>query len=44
MSNIAEGFGRRSDLELASSLSIAHGSVAEAQSLLYVRLDQMYIP
>ena len=43
MSNIAEGFGRRSDRDFANFLSIAHGSVAEAQSLLYVCLDENYI-
>ncbi len=43
MSNIAEGFGRRSDKDFANFLSIAHGSVAEGQSLLYVALDQEYI-
>lgn len=43
MSNTAEGFGRRSDRDFANFLSIAHGSVAEAQSLLYVALDQTYI-
>ncbi|HVR44352.1 MAG TPA: four helix bundle protein [Thermoanaerobaculia bacterium] len=43
MSNIAEGFGRRSDRDFAHFLSIAHASVAEAQSLLYVALDIAYI-
>lgn len=43
MSNTAEGFARRGDREFANFLSIAHGSVAEAQSLLYVALDQTYI-
>ena len=42
-SNIAEGFGRKSDRDFAHFLSIAHGSVAEAQSLLYVCLDEEYI-
>ncbi|HEY0788660.1 MAG TPA: four helix bundle protein [Thermoanaerobaculia bacterium] len=43
MSNIAEGFGRRSDRDFANFLSIAHGSVAEGQSLLYLSLDEGYI-
>ncbi len=43
MSNIAEGFARRSDRDFAHFLSIAHGSVAEAQSLLYLSLDEEYI-
>jgi len=43
MSNIAEGFARRTDKELLNFLGIAHGSVAEVQSQLYVALDQKYI-
>ena len=43
MANIAEGHGRRSDKEFANFLNIAHGSVAETQSHLYVALDQSYI-
>ena len=39
MANIAEGFGRHSDKEFANFLNIAHGSVAEVQSHLYVALD-----
>jgi len=42
MSNIAEGFARRTDKEFARFLSIAHGSVAELQSQLYIALDQSY--
>ncbi len=43
MSNMAEGFSRRSDREFTQYLFIAKGSRAEVQSLLYVALDQEYI-
>jgi len=43
MSNIAEGFGKKSDKEFAHSLNISHGSSAEVQSLLYISLDLNYI-
>ena len=43
MANIAEGFGRHSDKEFANFLNIAHGSIAEVQSHLYVALDLCYI-
>jgi four helix bundle protein len=43
MANIAEGFGRRSDKEFANFLNMAHGSVAEVQSHLYVAMDLSYI-
>ncbi len=43
MANIAEGFGRRSDKEFANFLNMAHGSVSEVQSHLYVALDLNYI-
>jgi four helix bundle protein len=43
MANIAEGFGRRSDKEFANFLNMAHGSIAEAQSHLYVALDLSYV-
>ena len=43
MANIAEGYGRRSDKEFANFLNIAHGSVAETQSHLYIALDLSYI-
>jgi four helix bundle protein len=43
MSNIAEGFSRRSDKEFIQFLFIAKGSAAEVQSLLYVALDQEYL-
>lgn len=43
MANIAEGYGRRSDKEFSNFLNIAHGSVPETQSHLYVALDLSYI-
>src|SRR6185295_187245 len=43
MAHIAEGFGRRSDKEFANFLNMAHGSVSETQSHLYVALDLRYL-
>jgi len=43
MSNIAEGFSRRSTKEFIQFLFVGKGSVAEVQSQLYVALDQGYI-
>ena len=43
MLNIAEGFARRTDRQFSHFLSLAHGSVAEVQSALYVALDQEYV-
>ena len=43
MANIAEGFGRHSDKEFANFLNMAHASVSEVQSHLYVALDLDYI-
>ncbi|MDQ3748385.1 MAG: four helix bundle protein [Acidobacteriota bacterium] len=43
MANIAEGYGRRSDKEFSNFLNIAHGSIAEAQSHLYIALDLNYL-
>lgn len=43
MANIAEGFGRNSDKEFANFLNIAIGSAIEAQTHLYIALDQKYI-
>jgi len=43
MSNIGEGFSRRTTKEFAQFLFIAKGSVAEVQSQLYVALDQGYV-
>ncbi|MGI8670954.1 MAG: four helix bundle protein [Aridibacter sp.] len=43
MANIAEGHGRKSNLEFANFLNIARGSVAETQSHLYVAVGLDYI-
>jgi four helix bundle protein len=43
VSNIAEGFGRRSGKDFAHFLDIARGSALEVQSLLYVARDLHYI-
>jgi four helix bundle protein len=43
MSNIAEGFSRRTNKEFVQYLFIAKGSLAEIQSQLYIALDQNYI-
>jgi len=43
MANIAEGQGRFSNKEFANFLNIAHGSIAETQSHLYIALDLEYL-
>ena len=43
VSNIAEGFDRRSDKELTNFLSMARGSSSEVQNDLYIALDLNYI-
>ncbi len=43
MSNIAEGFSRRTGKEFTQFLFVAKGSAAEVQSLLYVAIDQEYL-
>ena len=43
MSNIAEGFCRRTNKEFVQFLFIAKVSCAEVQSLLYAALDQHYL-
>ena len=43
MSNIAEGFSRKSNKEFIQYLFISKASAAEVQSHLYVALDQHYI-
>lgn len=43
MSNIAEGFDRRSDKELSNFLSMSRASSSEVQNDLYIALDLKYI-
>ena len=43
MSNIAEGFSRKSNKEFIQYLFISKSSAAEVQSHLYVAVDQDYI-
>jgi four helix bundle protein len=43
MSNIAEGFSRRTNKEFIQFLFISKSSASEIQSQLYVALDQSYI-
>lgn len=43
MANIAEGHGRRTNIEFANFLNISRGSVAEVQSHLYIALGLNYI-
>ncbi|HMQ56268.1 MAG TPA: four helix bundle protein [Anaerolineae bacterium] len=43
MLNIAEGFAPRTNQELARLLFMAHGSVTEVQSALYIAKDQAYL-
>ncbi len=43
MSNIVEGFARRTPKEFARFLNIAHGSAAELQSHLYLAVDLGYL-
>ena len=43
MSNIAEGFGRKSSRDFAHFLDLARGSGFEVQSLLYVAADVEYL-
>jgi four helix bundle protein len=43
MSNIAEGFSRRTTKEFVQFLFVAKGSAAEVESQLYGALDQGYI-
>ena len=43
LSNVAEGFERRSDNSFHQFLSIANCSAAELRTQLYVALDQGYI-
>ena len=43
MTNIAEGFARKTDKDFAHFLDVAKGSAVEIQSLLYVASDVGYI-
>ncbi len=43
MTNVAEGFGRKSSKDFAHFLDVARGSMLEVQSLLYVARDLNYI-
>jgi len=43
MSNIAEGFARKTDKDFPHFLDVAKGSAIETQSLLYVALDVGYL-
>ncbi len=43
MSNIVEGFERRTDTEFARFLSMAKASASEIKSQLYIAVDQGYI-
>jgi four helix bundle protein len=42
-SNIAEGAGRRTDGEFVNFLGIAHGSICELETQLYVALELEYL-
>ena len=43
VSNIAEGFGRKSNSQFIPFLEIASGSTSEVEAQLYVALDLEYI-
>lgn len=43
MSNIAEGFGRKSDKEFIRYLEISNGSLNEVKSILYASSDLGYV-
>ncbi len=43
MSNIAEGFESRTDIQFINYLGMARASAGEARAQLYVALDQTYI-
>ena len=44
MANIAEGHGRRSNIEFANFLNMARGSTAEVQSHLHIARGLEYLP
>lgn len=43
VSNIAEGFARRTNREFVQFLYISHGSLSEIETQLYIALDLNYI-
>jgi len=43
ISNIAEGFNRRTEKEFIQFLNISKGSIGELRCQLYIALDQNYI-
>jgi four helix bundle protein len=43
MSNIAEGFESRTDIQFINFLGLARASAGEVRSQLYIALDQKYI-
>jgi len=43
MTNIAEGFGRKTDGDFAHFLDVARASVLEVESLMYIALDLKHI-
>jgi len=43
MNNIAEWFGRWSPKEKIQFMNIAHGSLLEVRSMIYLALDQKYL-
>ena len=43
MSNIAEGFESRTDVQLINYLGLARASAGEVRAQLYVALDQKYV-
>ena len=44
MANIAEGHGRRTNVEFANFLNMARGSTAEVQSHLHIARGLEYVP
>lgn len=43
MTNVAEGFARKTSRDFAHFLDVARGSAIEVQSLLYVAVDNGYL-
>jgi four helix bundle protein len=44
MSNIAEGFESRTDVQFINYLGMARASAGEVRTQLYIALDQDYLP